>query len=63
MSEKPCICRPQVERTFEEMRQKGADETTALDAAFRVYRWYHPENASAAGRALVESWVARGALH
>ena len=58
-----CRCRPAVERAFAGMLAHGTSESDALDVAFRVYRFHHPEVPARQARDVVQVWVYRGCLH
>ncbi|MFX4222965.1 MAG: hypothetical protein ACMVO3_19555 [Thalassobaculum sp.] len=36
-------CHQAVTRTYTSMRESGADERVAFEAAQKVYSWHHPE--------------------
>jgi len=36
-------CHQAVTRTYAKLRENGADEKVAFDAALTVYAWHHPE--------------------
>lgn len=58
-----CVCKPHVLNAYENMLQSGASQKSALDAAYRVYRNYHPEDSKEDSRLTVERWVLAKTIH
>ena len=56
-AEPPCKCRRAVMNGYHGMKESGAAESEAMDAACRIYRFHHPEAAIAASRLTVEQWI------
>jgi hypothetical protein len=63
MSESRCICRAAAVRAYGSMLGAGEPEKYALEAACRVYRFHHPEDALEVARLSVERWVHAGRAH
>lgn len=58
-----CRCKGAALRAYGGMKDHGAAETEALDAAYRIYRFHHPEDAPADARLTVERWIYAGRPH
>ena len=58
-----CICKPHVLNAYEGMLATGAGQRRALDAAYRVYRNYHPDDSKEDSRLTVERWVLAKSVH
>jgi hypothetical protein len=58
-----CICKPHVLNAYEGMIGSGASQKSALEAAYRVYRNYHPDDSKEDSRLTVERWVLAQTLH
>lgn len=60
-----CVCKPAVFNAYEGMLESGASSKKALEAALKVYRFYHPKDAKEASRLTVEQWLVAqsGCLH
>lgn len=56
-----CKCHKAVMTAYEGMKHCG--EETALDAALRVYRFHHPEDAVDVASLTVERWVSADHIH
>jgi hypothetical protein len=52
-----------VARAYNGLTEAGLPDSTAMDAAVRVYRYHHPEEPPDRARQLVESWVFTGPVH
>ena len=61
---KSCKCRMAVLKTYHEMTgEHELPNTFALQAAYRVYRFHHPEDTKETARLKVESWIHEGHFH
>ncbi len=58
-----CRCRHAVMNGYHGMIKSGAAECEALDAAFRIYRFHHPEDSRDQSRLTVERWIYAGHAH
>lgn len=58
-----CQCRPAVLNAYCGLKAAGQPERVALEAAQRVYRFHHPEDAKDAAALTVERWVNAGSMH
>jgi hypothetical protein len=58
-----CKCYAAVMRAYSEMLKSKYPEKVACEAAFRVYRFHHPEHALDPARLTVESWLYAGQHH
>jgi hypothetical protein len=45
------------------MKDAGCDEGTALDAAYRVYRFHHPLDTKEDSHLTVERWIYADQVH
>ena len=61
--ERSCRCHKAVMTGYAAMKNAGAAECEALDAAYRVYRYHHPECGRETSRVTVERWVYAGQSH
>ena len=52
-----CKCYPAVLRTYQSMLKSNCPEPVAKEAALRVYRYHHPEDAKETAHLTVESWI------
>lgn len=58
-----CVCKPHVLNAYHGMVKSGASQKKALDAAFHVYRNYHPDDPKDESRLTVERWVLARTTH
>ncbi len=58
-----CRCHMAVMNGYNGMKKSGAAECEALDAAFRIYRFHHPEHNRDKSRLTVERWIYAGQAH
>jgi len=58
-----CVCRGAALRAYNGMLKVGAAETEALDAAYRVYGFHHPEDPRDVAHLTVERWVYAERVH
>ena len=58
-----CFCRSAVERAFAGMIASGAPNRVAMEAAARVFRYYHPKCSTQYAQDTVEAWLFTGPLH
>lgn len=56
-----CRCHGAVMRTYKSMSDEP--HNVALEAAVRVYRYHHPEDAKEDAQLTVESWITAGKTH
>jgi len=56
-------CVGAVKRAYREMMEQGQPEQFAREAAFRVFRWHHPEVPVPDVENIVALWVHEGAVH
>lgn len=54
--DKMCKCRRAVMNAYNTL-VKDDPESVAMDAAYRVYRYHHPEDAPSLAKLTVERWV------
>jgi len=58
-----CKCYKAVMRTYSAMLESQCPEPVAQEAALRVYRFHHPEDAAQHASITVESWLHAGHMH
>jgi len=58
-----CKCKPAALRAYNGMKDAGCDEGTALDAAYRVYRFHHPLDTKEDSHLTVERWIYADQVH
>ncbi len=58
-----CVCKPHVMKAYAGMLQSGASQKLALEAAYRVYCNYHPDDTKEDSRLTVERWVLAKTVH
>jgi len=58
-----CVCKPHVMNAYTGMLQSGASQKKALEAAYRVYFNYHPDDTAEDSRLTVERWVLAKTVH
>ena len=58
-----CRCHRAVMNGYRGMLKSGAAESEALDAAFRIYRFHHPEDGRDKSRLTVERWIYSSHAH
>ena len=58
-----CRCRNAVMTCYRSMLESGAADSEAANAAFRVYRFHHPEDPLLDARLTVERWIYARQLH
>ncbi len=52
-----CVCKGAAMRAYGCMKVSGCAETEAVEAAYRVYRYHHPEDSKGDARLTVERWI------
>lgn len=52
-----CRCKGATLKAYAGMLDSGANEAEAVDAAWRVYRFHHPEDSYYRSRLTVERWI------
>ena len=57
IAEPPCKCRRAVMNGYYGMKQSGAAESEAMDAARRIYSYHHPEADISLSRLTIEGWI------
>lgn len=62
-SEESCRCRMAVVRAYAGMIDASEPETTAREAALRVFQWHHPDVEPAKRVVVVAHWLDRKTLH
>lgn len=58
-----CVCKPHVMNAYEGMISSGAPQKRALEAAYRVYRNYHPADSKEDSRLTIERWILAQTVH
>jgi hypothetical protein len=58
-----CVCKPAVIRAYDGMKKSGSPERNAMEVAYRVLRYHHPEMPANRIRITVERWVHSGQMH
>lgn len=58
-----CVCKGAVLRAYSEMLSGEVPHNVAMEAAVRVYRYHHPEDAPDAAGLIVERWIHAGRMH
>jgi hypothetical protein len=58
-----CRCHKAVMNGYRGMKLSGAAESEALDAAFRIHKFHHPEMAEDVSRLTVERWLYTAHTH
>lgn len=58
-----CVCKPHVLNAYQGMLEHGATQEAALNAAYRVYRNYHPDDSKEDSRLTVERWILAKTVH
>lgn len=59
----PCKCKMAVLNTYEQLLAKNNPASFAVEAAYHVYRFHHPEQSKADSRLIVERWVTADRVH
>ena len=55
-----CTCHGAVMNAYGNIREGGCPERFALEAAYAVYRYHHPEDSKEDARLTVERWIYAG---
>lgn len=58
-----CVCKPHVLNAYAGMMASGANAKSAMEAAYRVYRNYHPDDSKEDSRLTVERWILSRTTH
>lgn len=58
-----CVCKPHVLNAYQGMMDHGASQKMALEAAYKVYRNYHPHDSKEDSRLTVERWILATTIH
>ncbi len=58
-----CRCRGAAMRAYGGMKDHGSSEHEAVDAAYRVYRFHHPQDSKDDARLTVERWIYSARAH
>jgi len=61
--DKDCRCHSAVMNGYAGMKRSGAAEVEALNAAFRIYEFHHPEQERETARLTVERWIYASYTH
>ena len=59
----PCKCKLAVLNTYQQLVEKNNPPSMAIDAAYHVYRFHHPEQTKSDSRLIVERWVHADHIH
>ena len=58
-----CKCKPAALKAYQGMKQLGAAEQEAVEAAYRIYRYHHPQDTPEDSHLTVERWIYTGQAH
>lgn len=59
----PCKCKLAVLNTYNQLVSRNNPQSLAIEAAYNVYRFHHPEQTKSDSRLIVERWVTADRLH
>lgn len=59
----PCKCKMAVMNVYGRLMGTDIPPSVAMEAAYNVYRYHHPEQPKSDARLIVERWVASDHLH